>query len=139
MPDATRPLDVLGAYLAELRAGRRPDRARWLAHHPELAVHLDHLDALTQPPTADATAPHPSHGPGRPPDAPTVGELIVGGKYEVLGVVGRGGMGVVYKARQVGLDRLVAVKMILNGALATDEQVRRFHDEARAAARAQHP
>jgi hypothetical protein len=59
--------------------------------------------------------------------------------YEVLGELGRGGMGIVYKARQTKLGRLVALKMILSGAHADPEERQRFLTEAEAVARLQHP
>ena len=60
-------------------------------------------------------------------------------EYELLKEVGRGGMGVVFKARHVRLNRIVALKMIRGGALANSDELQRFEKEAAAAAQLQHP
>jgi serine/threonine-protein kinase len=59
--------------------------------------------------------------------------------YEILGTLGKGGMGVVYQARHLALNRVVALKMILSGAHAATAERQRFRTEAEAVARLQHP
>ena len=71
-------------------------------------------------------------------DSPSCPMPIIPG-YEILAEIGRGGMGVVYQARQVNLERTVALKMVLHGEYASPDARRRFRTEAAAVARIQHP
>jgi tetratricopeptide (TPR) repeat protein/tRNA A-37 threonylcarbamoyl transferase component Bud32 len=73
-------------------------------------------------------------------DGPAIGRHVhYFGDYQTISILGQGGMGVVYKARQLTLNRLVALKMIRNAEFASEDQVRRFQNEAEAVATLDHP
>src|SRR5207302_1023711 len=116
------------------RRGERPSAADYEARFPGDAA-LVRAACGGAGGDADCTpweeAPAAAGPAGRRP--PTVPE------QEVLAGLGRGGFGVVYRARQVKLNRLVALKMVLAGAHAGEEGLARFRAEAEAVARLQHP
>lgn len=138
IPETDETLELLDKYLAQLQAGERPDREAILRRHPELAPTLDCIDTLES--IAPPAVPHSAAAMAGQPESTAAGEEMPRdfGDYELLAEIGRGGMGVVYRARQKDLDRTVAIKMILSSNLASADHVRRFRDEARAAAGVRH-
>ncbi|HVS36891.1 MAG TPA: serine/threonine-protein kinase, partial [Gemmataceae bacterium] len=145
-PSGSRPdpLDaVIAEYLQQVEAGAVPDRPALLARHPELAERLrafladyDRLDRQAGELRLSGDPDRTTGGTEQPADLPRVRYF---GDYELLEEIARGGMGVVYKARQTSLNRVVALKMILQGVLATPRDVARFRLEAEAAGNLDHP
>jgi WD40 repeat protein len=138
---------LIAAYLERVQAGESPDRAALLADHPECAddlrdflADLDRFNALAAP-LCQAPAETGAEG-ALPEDGTLTDAFAVGrtfGDYELLGEIARGGMGVVYRARQRSLNRPVALKMILAGEFASPDEVQRFRREAESAAALDHP
>jgi predicted Ser/Thr protein kinase len=147
VPPAEGRDELLARLLAELNdaalRGQAADVETVAAQHPALAGELRELWAAAQVAAALARpkAPNPAspcHPVTLPPCHPTALPRSFG-DFELLEELGRGGMGVVYRARQKSLQRTVALKMILRGELATADDLARFEAEARAAAHLDHP
>jgi outer membrane protein assembly factor BamB/predicted Ser/Thr protein kinase len=151
------PLErVLAEYIEAAERGGDIRLDAWLARYPQFAGELREFAAdrermskwaaaaspgVNQPTVIGAVAKtsEVSEDFGSRKADPMPPRVRYFGDYELLEEIARGGMGVVYRARQVNLKRIVALKMILVGQLAHDDDVRRFRAEAQAAAKLEHP
>jgi serine/threonine protein kinase len=125
---------IVTEYLLAIERGESPDEQQVLDQHSDIA---DELLAFFEADANLRRAGHIGTPPATTPDS-TPRELSSVGNYELLEEVARGGMGVVYKARHRELNRIVALKMLLSGNLASPEQIQRFQTEAEAAAGLDH-
>jgi formylglycine-generating enzyme required for sulfatase activity len=126
--------EVILSYLKAVDAGAAPDPREVMARHPDLAAHLREFFA-DQDQVRSAVAPLSGLGAG---EGPAAGRPRYFGDYEVLEKIAEGGMGVVYKARQVSLNRVVALKMISEDRSHDADARARFRDEAKFVAQFDH-
>ncbi|MFU7558740.1 serine/threonine protein kinase [Roseiconus sp. JC912] len=126
-PSESQFENIIADYLERVDSGETPDPASYLLRYPE---HCEELQSFFRNHHWLGEAP-------APPPVSLCGQEI--GSYKIDSEIARGGMGVVYRAHQKGLDRMVAIKVISNGVLASEEERRRFRIEAEAAAGLDHP
>jgi serine/threonine-protein kinase len=152
IPDRDERLAALIERLTAEAAAGRADVEGAANEHPDLAEELRELWAVAQfahlvgggesRPTASTLPPRSRSSASTAAPAIDSNSAVLPrefGDFELLEELGRGGMGVVYKARQKSLNRFVAVKMIREAHLAAADQFERFRTEAEAAARLKHP
>lgn len=128
---------VLDEYLQQLEAGGvPPDLEALVREYPELESDLRECAGSLHLLHRMSAAARPQETIGSLPGPPTLKQL---GDYTIVREIGRGGMGVVYEARQLSLDRRVALKILPFAAVLEAKQIARFRNEAQAAASLHHP
>lgn len=126
--------ELIAEYIQACETGKSQDTDELIARHPEYAEELREffriqmrIRGVTQPISAEMFGQHEDEARG------------LFGDYELLELVARGGMGVVYRARQRSLNRIVALKMVLSERLTSERNLQRFQAEAETAANLKHP
>ena len=147
----SRLIEVLDEYVSAVHRNDGPRQHELLAAHPTLrdfVQPIESLDRMTPdiefaatlleafPELPASESSFPDGGSTSADGSQTVRQF---GRFELLEELGRGGMGVVFRARQTDLNRIVAIKMILVNRLASQDHIRRFYQEAQAAGRLSHP
>jgi serine/threonine protein kinase len=125
---------IADEFLDRLNRGEQPDVEDYARRHPSLAVVLKQVLPALLALRTSASGPTPA-------DAPPAAEPGAAGRlgdFRLIREVGRGGMGVVYEAEQASLDRRVALKVLPLAATMDPRHLKRFHNEARAAAGLHH-
>src|SRR5579864_510415 len=140
LPDDSRLMEAVQDYLAQLESGRRPNRSEYVRKYADVAQSLvaclEGLELVygsaNKASVSGATTAH---------DLDVAGLALAGplGDFLIEREIGRGGMGVVYEARQVSLGRRVALKVLPLAAALDSRQLQRFKNEAQAAAHLHHP
>jgi WD40 repeat protein/serine/threonine protein kinase len=143
-PEAAVDL-IYGEYRLRAANGENPTVEEYVARFPQFGAQLrDQIEfhrVLAETGFGHSAGESGRHAVETEPHTPATaqdGMPAVPG-FEILGVVGKGGMGLVYKARQLALKRIVALKVLSAGSQATEEQLSRFRSEAQFVARLQHP
>ncbi|NQV22864.1 MAG: serine/threonine protein kinase [Rhodopirellula sp.] len=144
-------IDVLDEYVSAVHRNDGVRQHELLAAHPNLLDFVEPIETLDRmtpdiefattlleafPELPAGESPFPEDGTTAAEGSSPVRPF---GRFELLEELGRGGMGVVFRARQTDLNRIVAIKMILVNRLASQDHIRRFYQEAQAAGRLNHP